>query len=195
MAEQNKEIEKIIIDILQKELKLPSDYGKDKNGDLIPCLIIGNQNALIGATPQLQIIVQSLYSKIVYNNSLILDEKEPFSEKKVAVINDTIQIDLMSIAPNNDARTKRNEVLTALNSTYSKQQQEKYGCKIFQIPRGIFNTSRAEGGSNIIRYTLDFVTQYQCSYEQPIDYYDTFKTEVGKNEKLKESEFTIKREE
>ena len=54
------EPEKLIINIIKKEMNLKDDYGVDQEGDLIPCIAIGSQNVLLGTTDQLQIIVRSI---------------------------------------------------------------------------------------------------------------------------------------
>ena len=57
------EPEKLIINIIKKEMNLKDDYGVDQEGNLIPCIAIGSQNVLLGTTDQLQIIKASLFRK------------------------------------------------------------------------------------------------------------------------------------
>ena len=65
---------------------------------------------------------------------------------------ENIQIDVVSRS--NDALTRTWEVIAAMNSIYSQQQQELNNFKIFRLPRSFVNASYAEGGSQLNRYTL-----------------------------------------
>ena len=51
----NKNIEEIFVDLIQKELNLPNNWGLDSQGNEIPCVIIKNQNIKLFNTPNLQI--------------------------------------------------------------------------------------------------------------------------------------------
>lgn len=90
-----------------------------------------------------------------------------------------VQIDVCS--RNNDALTRNWEVIAACNSFYSQQTQEANTFKIFRIPRGPINTSSAEGGSYLNRYTLTvpcFVWYRKEVVMMSGDYYDDFHTQV-----------------
>lgn len=88
-----------------------------------------------------------------------------------------IQIDFLS---RSNAGIMRNwEVIAALNSILSQQFQTYYAFKIFRLPRSFVNTSSAEGGSQINRYSLTFPTFVW--YEKSVllsptgkEYYDNF---------------------
>lgn len=192
MSIGNKEIEKIIIDILKYELNLTDDYGRNSKNEVIPTFIIGAQNSLIGYTDKLQIVIQSTSATPISNTKYHkTDVDGKVSEIKESTYIDDIQIDLLSKSPNNDARTRRFEVLAALASDYSQQMQEKYNCRIFRVPQGVFNTSSAEGGSNVNRYTISCRTSYQRIYTREVDYYNDFLTEVGKDGIINEEHFEI----
>ena len=174
-----KEIESIIQDILINELALPQSYGTS-NGKVIPSVYIVAPNISLGTTDKLQIGIQSIGSRIISNH--VRDEYVPSSTGGVdsmvqyneATIDDNIQIDISS--RNNDARIRRHEVFMALNSYYSKQQQEKYGFRIFGLPSGFMNTSAAEGGTTIYRYSITFQCQYLRVYSRTVTGYDYYKT-------------------
>lgn len=93
-----------------------------------------------------------------------------------------IHVDLIS--RDEKARNRRNEVLMALNSFYSKNQQDKYGFRIFKLPTVWRNTSQPEGGSNIHRYTLIIPVYYQDSKVINFDYYDKFQGELWTEDKM-----------
>lgn len=96
-------------------------------------------------------------------------------------VRENIQIDILSRS--NQAILRKNDVYLALNSFASKQSQEKYAYKIARIPTNFVNTSAAEGGSNINRFTMTVPCLVWYEHErvmQPNDglYYDQFKTRV-----------------
>lgn len=166
----NEEIEKVIQKILLHELGLPETYGTE-NGKIIPSVYIVSPLISQGSTDKLQIAIQSIGSKVVGNN-VRYNPNNQFEEIKECVISDMIQIDVKS--RNNDARTRRFEVLTSLVSTYAKQMQEYYQCKIFNIPSDFSNTQAAEGATLIYRYTITFSVEYLKTYKKQFDYYDKF---------------------
>ena len=193
-----KEAENIIQDIILTELGLPTDYGKSASGLIIPSVYIVAPNINLGTTDKLQIGIQSIGSKIISNHvySEYVESStggEPvLKQNNEALINDFIQIDLLS--RNSDARLRRHEVFMALNSIYAQQQQETYLFKIFNLPQGFHNTSRAEGGTTILRYSISFTVQYLRTYSHEIitnDYYNSFPNYVDIEEEATVFNFTI----
>jgi hypothetical protein len=194
-----KEIESIIQDILLQELSLPTSYGT-VNSKVVPSVYIVAPNISLGTTDKLQIGIQSIGSKIVsnhvrssYTESSTGGDTE-MTQYNEATIDDNLQIDISS--KNSDARTRRHEVFMALNSYFSKQQQEKYGFRIFGLPSGFMNTSAAEGGTVVYRYSITFQCQYMRVYSRTVvgyDYYKTFPAEVINDGALDDG-FTIDEE-
>lgn len=76
------------------------------------------------------------------------------------------------------------EVVAALQSFFSQQVQESKQFKVFRIPRQFFNTSGAEGGSIINRYSIVIGCHVWYEKRKPLtnagggDYFDDFKTRV-----------------
>ena len=190
-----KEIESIIQDILLRELTLPTSYGT-VNGKVVPSVYIVAPNISLGTTDKLQIGIQSIGSKIISNH--VRSEyvagttgADTMTQYNEATIDDNLQIDISS--KNSDARTRRHEVFMALNSYFSKQLQEKYGFRIFGLPSGFMNTSAAEGGTVVYRYSITFQCQYMRVYSRTVignDYYKTFPAEVINDGSLDDG-FTI----
>ena len=114
--------EKIIVDILQNRMALPADYGEASNGNIIPSIMIGSQNALLGATDRLQIVVQSINDRVIahnrYEDNLL---GGGYQERIEQIIFSTMQVDIQS--RDNSARDRRSEALAALHSTYAQQKQ------------------------------------------------------------------------
>ena len=194
-----KEIESIIQDILLAELNLPTSYGT-VNSKVVPSVYIVAPNISLGTTDKLQIGIQSIGSRIVSNHVRSAyvpsstggaDEMTQYNE---ATIDDNIQIDISS--RDNSARIRRHEVFMALNSYYSKQMQEKYGFRIFGLPSGFMNTSAAEGGTVVYRYSITFQCQYMRVYSRTVtgyDYYKTFPATI-ENDGALDDGFTIDEE-
>lgn len=182
------EIEYLIQQILIHEMDLPANYGTQE-GKIVPSAYVFAPNIYLGYTDELQIGIQSIGNRIIGNTkwaeSKIINDKEVYLEHSQQVINDDIQIDIFS--RNDSARQRRYEVLSALTSFYSQQQQEKYQFKIYNIPTRILNTSKvdrlnnsnkAEGATVIYRYTITVSTQYCKEWTRQIDYFDTFPTQI-----------------
>ena len=137
-------------------------------------------------TDKLQIIVQSISDKVIANNTYTEDIDGGYIERMEQIIYSTIQVDIQS--RNNDARTRRHEVLSALSSTYSQQLQELYHCRIFDVPVSFTNTGDIQGGSALNRWSIRFVMTYKTEKVKSIDYYNKFEV----FEETENSNFTFK---
>lgn len=186
------EIERIIQLLLLSELNLPENYGK-VNDKIVPSVYVYSPVVSLGSTDKLQIGIKSINSTVVANNAyertVIVNGAETYQEVKECTINDIIQIDIMS--KNNDARTRRYEVVTALTSNYAKQMQDKYNIRLFDIPSNVQNTQQAEGAANIYRYTLTLTAQYMKVYTKTIDYYDKFSYNGRIDKEERQFSFTL----
>jgi hypothetical protein len=92
-----------------------------------------------------------------------------------------IQIDFFSRS--NDGIKRNWEIIAALNSIFCQQMQERFNFKVARLPRAFVNTSYAEGGSQLNRFTLTFSTIVWYRKETPLTptgggYYDAFETRV-----------------
>ncbi len=170
--------EKFIVNILTNRLNLPESYGEASNGNIIPSIMIGSQNALLGATDRLQIVVQSINDRVIahnrYEDTLL---GGGYQERIEQIIFSTMQVDIQS--RDNSARDRRTEVLAALHSTYAEEKQEALGCRIFAIPDSFINTGNRQGGSSLNRWTIRFKMTYKQVHRLGIDYYDKFYAELN----------------
>jgi len=168
-----KEVEKIIIDILSHEMELPLTYGINDEGNEVPVFTIGYSNAMLGTTDKVQISVQTMNVQPVANNSKLDISVTPPLERQYLSALQTLQVDIMSA--NTEARTRSYEIILALESIYSQQQQEKYQFKLNKSNTGFNNVSEAEGESNLNRFALT-ITAFTWYYKtkQIPDYYDKF---------------------
>ena len=183
-----KQIEKILIDIIAYEMDLPQTYGKDSDGNDIPVFMIGYADAALSTTEQLQIAVQNMNIDTIANNkkyNAIAEESEQYLTAM-----QTIQIDVMS--KNTDARTRCQEILLALNSIYSTQQQEKYQIKLNINNTGFVNVSQAEGGFNINRFAMTITCFCWYTKTKSVnEYFNQFEIQVDNEQTISENKSLI----
>ena len=167
----------VLVDILAKEMNLT-----------VGQVFLQDQNFPLKTDQKFYI---SLGLGIAYPISNVCDTVEQTAgtppittlmQRSKVVQREDIHIDLFSAGT--DALFRHWEVLAALRSIYSQQQQELKNFKIFQIPRSFVNTSSAEGGSFINRYTIVISCHVWYEKLKPLtnagggDYFDDFTTRV-----------------
>lgn len=172
----NPKWENIIADIIAYNLGLdfsattPKTITKDSDN----FVYIYNQNFKIPNTPGLKIEIGFGSSKILSSKSEIVEN----SSGGVVEIQDISSIDEFTIevmSQDSSARLQKSFVLSALQSTYSQQQQEKNNFKIAKIPTGFLNLSAAEGGSMYNRFQLSIKAFVWYKKElSNADYFDSF---------------------
>ena len=86
----------------------------------------------------------------------------------------TLGVDIISRGPG--ARDRRLEILLALGSTYSQQQQNANSFYIARLPSGsrFVNLSTVDGAAIPYRFHIDIDMQYAYSKSTPIFFYDDF---------------------
>ena len=167
-----KSIEKILVDIIKHELKLPDNYGVTSKGDEIPSVLIYSQNIKLFNTNKLQITVKAVNVDVYSNRSqFVTNDDGTYCEVQDLNFSYTMQIDCYS--RNNEARDRFWEVTAALKSNYAAQQMDLYNFKIATITK-TNNISGIDGGSDINRYTVTFKVLTHEQKITPIDYYDKF---------------------
>lgn len=175
----NRSIEKILVDIIEHELNLPNNYGETSKNDVIPSVIIYNQNIKLFNTDKLQIVIKNINTSVYSNRSeLMVGSNGTLLEVQDLNLQKMMQIDCYS--RNNDARDRYWEVIAALRSNYAQQQMDIYNFKLGTIAQAN-NISGIDGGSDINRYTITFTVLTHEQKTTSIDYYDKFQT-VANNE-------------
>lgn len=88
----------------------------------------------------------------------------------------TLGVDVISRGPS--ARDRKEEVLLALNSVYSEQQQELNSFYIGKIPPGgaFVNLSGVDGAAIPYRFNISVTMQYMYKKVVPVPYFDSFST-------------------
>ena len=194
----NKDIHKIFVDIITKELNLPTTYGTDEQGNEIPVVCIRSQNIKLYTVPYLQITVSTLQNKIFSNRKEYREENitDPETQQTITKYyediyineNRTMQIDMYS--KNNDARDRFPEVQACLNSTYAEQMQEKYQFRIGIISDAV-NLSGLDGSAELNRFTIRFNCLTWDKYTKEVDYYQSFRTQARNTNSNIFADFTI----
>jgi len=95
------------------------------------------------------------------------------SEQSVNMVA-TLSIDIKS--RDTSALLRKEEVIMALNSTYSNQQQGRYSFNIGQLPPGsqFVNLSEVDGAAIPYRFNISVNMQYFVRKVKPITYFDEF---------------------
>ena len=193
-----KPIEKIFVDLIQKSLDLPNNYGTDENGNVIPCVTIKAQNIKLFNTPHIQITISTAQSNVFANRKEYFETSEKDPQTQIVttryferlMLNDqrVIQIDVYS--RNNEARERFAEIQACLTSTLAEQYANEYQFRIGKISN-TFNLSGLDGGSDINRYTIRFNCLHWFEKINEIDYYVTFPATVQDNGNSTFASFTI----
>lgn len=166
--------EQIIVDIIRHEMNLPANQ-----------VIIRSQNFKMPNDQKLYVIVGMIDAQVVSARLPTIRVIEDDSLNPVVIeaqesqMNEYIQIDILSYT--NEAVLKKAQIVHALNSIYAKQKQEENFFKIARNTRSFVNSSYAEGGSNLNRFSLTVSCLTWQRQEKELtgnDYYDQFRTRV-----------------
>lgn len=178
----DKTAEQIIVDILKSQMSLANDQSW-----------VRYQNQKIPPDDRLYIVVGVIDSQVLSSVNTPTPTDDGMSETLQIVARESIQMDLLSRSVSTLQR--RYEALAALNSVYSEQQQEFYQFSIFPVSTSFINTSGAEGGSNINRFSITVVCHVWYKQEKvlvsPDDYYNDFNARVDDQKTIEESDGLI----
>lgn len=175
--------EQVMVKILAQEMAMPPDS-----------VWIRDQNRLIPNDDRLYIIVGMANSTPISATVETISSEQGMTEIQKVVGRDEIQIDIMSRG--NEALLRRYEILTALRSIYSQQMQEKNNFRIFRLPVNFVNTSEAEGGSRLNRFSVTIPCHVWYKKEKVLstpngDYYNDFTQRVDDDHSIETNEGII----
>ena len=184
--------EQILLDIIATQMGIDTTRN----------IWIRSQNRKIPNDEELYIVLGMTDAVPISAQSYMKPDVAEQVEVQETQLKENIQIDLLSRS--NAALLRRWEVIAALNSIYSKQKQELHSFKIARLPSSFLNTSAAEGGSELNRFSLS--SPCHVWYRKEIDltedgkeYFDSFTTRVDDRVTIGEEdglfEFTIEAEE
>lgn len=167
---------KVIADILTSELGLDSDK-----------IILEYQKFDIPPDPDLFIALTYISGKAIGNNNSAEDagfDRENnnlgMTEIQQVAMQHSIQIDLMSF--DSSARTRKEEVIMALQSSFSQRLQDVNDMQIARIPSEFQNTSSLEETKILNRFTMTIIVKSVYTRTKDLGgtypYYDNFTKEV-----------------
>lgn len=173
----------LIIDILKEEMQIPNDD-----------IWIRDQNKKIPNDDGLYMIVGMVDAVPLSGGSRMTEFEGDVVEETSVQLRENIQIDIVS--KSNDAILRRWEIMAGLRSIYSKQKQEEYGFKVMRLPNSFVNSSVAEGGSQLNRYSVVIgcmVLYKKIKILDPdnSDYYDDFDARVDDKNTISEDDGLI----
>ncbi len=177
-----------IIDILVQEMAIPDSD-----------IWLANENRKVPDDDGLYFTVGFLDAQVMSSKSEMIQKDlggGDFAqfERGIVRTREYINIDIFSRLI--VAEERKHEILMALKSFYSQRKQEQERFKIFEIPNGFVNTSSAEGGSNIRRFTITIPTFVWYIKERQLspdggEYYDDFDTRVDDENTIGEADGLI----
>lgn len=156
---------KIILDIIQHELSLEDGQ----------CLIY-NQKWDIPADRRLYITAEYSGQRTIASVRREIATADGLAESQTLHSLAMVSVDLVSRG--NAARTAKDLVMLALNSTYSLQMQERHGFQIARHSTQCSNVSEAEGTAMLDRYSISFNITYMTETRKPIGHYGIFGRET-----------------
>lgn len=122
----------------------------------------------------LYIPISILNCKVIGNNIKPDPDDGWANPIQYTVMSTTIDIDIISRGP--AARVRKEEIILALNSVYSQQQQEGNNFYIGKLPWGnqFHNLSLVDGAAIPYRFKISVEIQYAVSKQKTVPYFDTF---------------------
>ncbi len=152
-------------DVVKHEMELEDDR-----------IVIYNQGIQIPEDPNLWLAVRFVSSRIISSRTAIESVgDEAAVEVNRINTNEHLAVDIMS--KNLEALQRKEEVIMALNSIYSQQQQEKYSFQIARIAP-IQDISQVEGDSILYRFEVPVVMFSWYSKTKSQTFYDRYSTQV-----------------
>lgn len=163
--------ENYIVNILRYEMELEADQ-----------IFVRNSPYVLPMSDGLFIAVGMITAQPFSNRTRTEPTDTGMRETQSVMMLENIQIDVFS--RNDDASTRRWEVLAAISGVFSQQLQEKYNFKIFPISSSFVNTSETEGGDRLRKFSITiplhvwYAKQKEIgkAYNENGDYYDEFQT-------------------
>jgi hypothetical protein len=159
----------ILCDIIRAELVLNENQ-----------VLVYNQKWDIPPNEDLYVSL-SIISAIVYCGSNVQSyaSETGYTETKTIQKLEIIGIDIMSKGI--QALLRRYEIIIALQSVYSQQQQEKYNIKICRLPINFIDLSYLEGAARLNRYHASVHVYSTLEMTKSINYFDTYSYLVKTN--------------
>lgn len=152
---------KVLLDIIKTEMSLDDDR-----------VLIYNQKWNMPNEKDIFISLSFSTNKIYGNRITYEDRDDGFYEVQNLNVRENIIINILSY--DNTARTRKEEIVLALRSTYAQQQMEANSIKVFSIPVNFADLSSAEASKILNRYSITVPIFSWRTKEKTVEYYDDF---------------------
>ena len=162
----NREPIKIIGDILKNGMALNNEQ-----------IYIYNQDFKIPETSGLFVLLQ-------YNNSVNYSSTNQFVSEGAGEAQENISMltkenyTINVISKNDEARQRKEEVVMALNSNFSQNQQGLHQFQIAKISNGFINVSELEGAGMLNRFAINIDCTGFYNKINNITFYDDFTNQI-----------------
>lgn len=151
----------LVCDIIQKEMGLAD--GR---------VYLWDQKIFSPSDEGVFVVVGELTNKAF--GSTCRTESDDFGCNEVQSVNMRALLSVDVISRGNAARNRKEEVLLAIASTYSQQQQEVNSFRVYPISTNFINLSRDDGAAIPYRFNLTVALQYFVSKTKAIPFFDVF---------------------
>lgn len=153
----------LVCDIIRREMGLSMDQ-----------VYLYNQKVNIPTDSRLYIAVGVVYDRMFGNNVSYDGTGDDLQAVQSSNIAAQVSIDIFSRGP--DALNRKDEVVMALKSVYSAQQQNFNSFGIFGIPTQFLNVSNEDGAAILYRFNITMTVHYFVVKKKSVPYFDTFPT-------------------
>lgn len=151
----------LVCDIIQREMNL--DQGQ---------VYLWNQKINTPNDSRLYVAVGIVSTKPFANRNVPDGSGAGLESKQSVSVVATLSIDILSRSP--EARERKEEVLMALFSDYSKYQQAANAFGIARLSSAFQNLSEIEGAAIPYRFNISINMQYLVRKTKAVPYYDDF---------------------
>lgn len=153
---------KIIGDILKQQMDLTDEQ-----------IMLAYSKYDIPETPGIYIALSYVSGKAIANNNVALPNTNVgMIEYQSITVHEIIQIDALSF--DSSARVRKEEILMALRSIFSEQQQEKYNFQIARLGGEFINASSLEVTKYLNRFTTNIAVTSVRNMTKVPEYFDQF---------------------
>lgn len=148
----------LLCNIIEKEMNLANDQ-----------VWIWNQKEFVPKDSRIYVNIGVLTCKPFANTNQFNDDG---TVTQSVNMQEMISIDILSRGP--DARTRKEELILALNSVYAQQQQETNGFYIAKLSTTFVNLSEIDGAAIPYRFNISANLQYFIKKTKVVPYFDDF---------------------
>ena len=131
----------LLCDIIQTEMQIPANR-----------IVVYSENYKAPNDQDIYIIVRKNPSRVIASNRVF--DFNTDEEIKSVVLNETYDVEISS--KNRTAQERYYEIIMALTSVYSQQQQEEHNIRIFRT-MDVQDLTLIEGASSLRRYLIPVI--------------------------------------